>query len=285
MVYLMKEKFLEKVPVWYKDFDKYDMVLSDDIDGLISTSALKFAKNWDIEYFYDFETLYIADEIYFKEDKSVTRVWADVSIVIQNEKTFDNHINRVNLKDYTNPNAINPNIITDITNENYYDKYLGSSALVIWSLYDIPLPESEEGKMLLLAIDTTFKGFYGKQQYKDRNKFYLCDVLGFQELYEVQKRHTSTEFYQIIGRYNLAAKTRLNGEGYLRTDLDLKILSELLGIPINLPVKHMTEWRHLENKFSSFYGLKSIKDISQLVTIAFTGQNKGAYSVMKKKSA
>lgn len=285
MVYLMKEKFLEKVPVWYRDFDKYDVVLSDDIDGLISTSALKFAKNWDIEYFYNFETLYIADEIYFKEDKSVTRVWADVSIVIQNEKTFDNHINRVNLKDYTNPNAINPNIITDITNENYYDKYLGSSALVIWSLYDIPLPESEEGKMLLLAIDTTFKGFYGKQQYKDRNKFYLCDVLGFQELYEVQKRHTSTEFYQLIGRYNLAAKTRLNGEGYLRTDLDLKILSELLGIPINLPVKHMTEWRHLENKFSSFYGLKSIKDISQLVTIAFTGQNKGAYSVMKKKSA
>lgn len=281
----MKEKFLEKVPVWYRDFDKYDAVLSDDIDGLISTSALKFAKNWDIEYFYDFETLYIADEIYFKEDKSVTRVWADVSIVIQNEKTFDNHINRVNLKDYTNPNAINPNILTDITNENYYDKYLGSSALVIWSLYDIPLPESEEGKMLLLAIDTTFKGFYGKQQYKDRNKFYLCDVLGFQELYEVQKRHTSTEFYQLIGRYNLAAKTRLNGEGYLRTDLDLKILSELLGIPINLPVKHMTEWRHLENKFSSFYGLKSIKDISQLVTIAFTGQNKGAYSVMKKKSA
>lgn len=281
----MKEKFLEKVPVWYRDFDKYDVVLSDDIDGLISTSALKSAKNWDIEYFYDFETLYIADEIYFKEDKSVTRVWADVSIVIQNEKTFDNHINRVNLKDYTNPNAINPNIITDITNENYYDKYLGSSALVIWSLYDIPLPESEEGKMLLLAIDTTFKGFYGKQQYKDRNKFYLCDVLGFQELYEVQKRHTSTEFYQLIGRYNLAAKTRLNGEGYLRTDLDLKILSELLGIPINLPVKHMTEWRHLENKFSSFYGLKSIKDISQLVTIAFTGQNKGAYSVMKKKSA
>lgn len=279
----MKETFLEKVPAWYRDYKKYDVVLSDDIDGLVSTSALKFAKDWDVKYFYDFETLYIADGIYFKEDKSATRVWADVSIVIKNEKTFDNHINRVNLKDYSNPNAINPNIITGITNENYYDKYLGSSALVIWSLYDIPLPETEEGKMILLAIDTTFKGFYGKQQYKDRNKFYLCDLLGFQELYEVQKRHTSTEFYQLIGKYNLSVKTRLNGEGYLKTDLDLKFLSGMLGIPINISAKHMTVWRCLENKFSSFYGMKSIKDIPHLVTIAFTGQNKGAYSVMKSR--
>lgn len=38
-------KYLQKVPTWYKDFKKYDVVLSDDIDGLVSKSALKFAKN------------------------------------------------------------------------------------------------------------------------------------------------------------------------------------------------------------------------------------------------
>lgn len=281
----MKENYLQKVPEWYRDFTKYDIVLSDDIDGIVSTSALKFAKNWNVEYFYDFETLYIADEIYFKENKSHTRVWCDVSIVVQDEKTFDNHINRVNLNDYTNPNAINPNILSDITNENYYDKYLGSSALVIWSLYNIPLPESELGKMILLAIDTTFKGFYGKDQYKRANKHFLCDVLGLEKLYEVLKRHTSTEFYQLIGKYNLSAKTELNEEGYLKSNLDMKLLSDVLGIPIRLPVKRMTEWRTLENKFSTFYSLKTIKDIPRLVTIAFTGQNKGCYSVLKKKSA
>lgn len=283
----MKEEYLKKVPSWYRDFEKYDVVLSDDIDGLISTSALKYAKNWNVEYFYDFENLYINDEIYFKENKSVTRVWADVSIVIKDEKTFDNHINRVNLNDYTNPNAINPNILDDITNENYYDKYLGSSALVIWSLYNIPLPETELGKMILLAIDTTFKGFYGKEQYQKANKHFLCDVLGFEELYEVQKRHTSKEFYQLFDKYNLSTKTRLNEEGYLKTDLDLNFLTEMIGIPIILPVKRMTEWRTLENKFTSkrYFYLKTIKDIPRLVTIAFTGKNEISYSVMKKKTA
>lgn len=88
--------------------------------------------------------------------------------------TFDNNVNRVNLSDYTNPNAINSNILSDITNENYYDKYLDSIALLIWSIYNIPLPETELGKMILLAIDTTFKGFYGKDQYKRANKYFLC---------------------------------------------------------------------------------------------------------------
>ena len=50
----MKEKYLQKVPTWYSDFTKYDVVLSDDLDGIVSTSALKFAKNWNVEYFYDF---------------------------------------------------------------------------------------------------------------------------------------------------------------------------------------------------------------------------------------
>ena len=49
----MKEEYLQKVPTWYRDFTKYDVVLSDDIDGLVSTSALKYAKNWNVEYFYN----------------------------------------------------------------------------------------------------------------------------------------------------------------------------------------------------------------------------------------
>ncbi|MCM1526692.1 MAG: hypothetical protein NC091_05540 [Bacteroides sp.] len=284
----MKEQYLGKVSTWYRNFIKYDVVLSDDVDGLISTSALKFSKNWDVEYFYDFEKFYIADEIYFKENKSVTRVWADVSVVTKDdEKTFDNHVNRVNLNDYTNPNAINPNIIENITNENYYDKYLGSTALLIWSLYNIPLPESELGKMILLAIDTAFKGFYGLDQYKRANKHFLCDVLGMEDLYEVLKRHSKNEFYEIIGKYNLNAKIRLNDEGYLETDLDVKFLSDMLGIPIQLPVKKMTEWRSLDTKFTGkkYFCLKSIKDIPRLATIAFTGKNEISYSVFKKKTA
>lgn len=277
----MEKKYLEKVPDWYKSNEKFDLVLSDDIDGLVSTSALKFSKNWNVEYFYDFSTLYASNDVYFKENKSATRVWADVSIIVQDAKTFDNHVNRMSLDDYTNPNAINPNILSDITNKNYYDKYLGSTALIIWDLYKIPLPETEEGKMLLLCIDTTFKGFYGKPQYQRANKHFLCDVLDMEELYEVLKRHTQKEFYQMIEKYELSRKIRVNSDGYLHTNLDLDLLTRLLGIPVELPQIKMNRYASFENKFDGLFYKNSIK-AKGVVTAALTGMNKCAYSVIKK---
>ena len=276
----MKEKYLKKVPTWYNSNEKFETVLSDDVDGLISTSLLKHVKNWNVEYFYNFSTLYASNNVYNKKEKSVTRVWADVSIVVQNAMTFDNHVNRMNLQDYTNPNAINPNILDDVTNQNYYDKYLGSSALLIWDLYKIPLPKTEEGKMLLLCIDTTFKGFY-YDSYKEANRHFLCDVLDMEELYEVLKRHTKSEFYQMIDRYGLTQKIRINEYGQLETKLDLELLSRLLEIPVVLPTIMMERYKEFENKFSTYYGT-SIKNIKGVATLALTGKNKCSYSVVRK---
>lgn len=276
----MKERFLDRVPSWYRDFNKYDVVLSDDIDGLVSTSALKFSKNWDTKYFYDFQDLYIDNDIYFKENKSATRVWADVAI-LKNEMAFDNHVSRKNDSDWKNELCINPNLLANISNANYYSKYCGSTALLIWSMYDIPLPTTEEGKMLLLAIDTTFKGYYYNSQFKARNKFYLCDMFGFEELYEVEQRHTSKEFYDLIVRYNLSAKTKLVG-GKLHTDIDLETISELLGIPIVLPSQDFNLWRSFNKSKGYQYDMKSVKDINHIITLAFTGQHFAMYSTITK---
>ena len=278
----MKEKYLSKLPKWYNSNAKFETVLSDDVDGLVSTSLLKFAKGWNVEYFYDFSTLYASNNVYFKENKSATRVWADVSIVVQDAMTFDNHVNRMNLQDYTNPNAINPNILDNITNQNYYDKYLGSTALLIWDLYKFPLPKTEEGKMLLLCIDTTFKGFYGRERYKRANKHFLCDVLDMEELYEVLRRHTQKEFYQMINKYGLNKKIWVDDDGQLQTKLDLELLTQLLEIPIELPTLKMNEYMEFENKFAHFYG-KSIKEIKGVATLALIGKHKCAYSVVKRK--
>ena len=276
----MKEKYLKKVPTWYNSNEKFETVLSDDVDGLISTSLLKYAKNWDVEYFYDFSTLFASNNVYFKDKKSATRVWADVSIVVHDAMTFDNHVNRMNLQDYTNPNAINPNILDDVTNLNYYDKYLGSSALLIWDLYKIPLPTTEEGKMLLLCIDTTFKGFY-YDSFKEANRHFLCDVLDMEELYEVLKRHSKDEFYQMIGKYELNKKIWVNANGQLQTNLNIELLTELLEIPVELPTLKMNEYMEFENKFAQYYGT-SIKNIKGVATLALTGKNKCSYSVVKK---
>lgn len=282
MVNTVKEKYLSKVPTWYKSRDKFETVLSDDVDGLVSTSLLKFCKNWNVEYFYDFNTLYASNNLYFRENKSATRVWADVSIVVHDAMTFDNHVNRMNLQDYTNPNAINPNILDDITNENYFNKYAGSTALLIWDLYKVPLPSTEEGKMLLLCIDSTFKGFYNAS-YREANRHFLCDVLDMEELYEVLKRHTSSEFYQMIDKYELNKKIWVNADGQLQTNLNIELLTELLEIPVELPTLKMNEYMEFESKFAQYYGT-SIKNIKGVATLALTGKNKCSYSVVKKKT-
>ena len=275
----MREEYLSRVPEWYRSFEKFDVVLSDDLDGIVSTSALKFAKNWNVEYFYDFSKLYVTGQTYFKENKNATRVWADVAIT-RREMTFDNHISRKNLGDKLNDLCINPNVLTNVTNENYYDKYCGSSALLIWSLYNIPLPETELGKMLLLCIDSTFKGFFGYNNFKERNRFYLCDVLGFEELYEVEKRHSREEFYELITKYNLGAKTTIDKDGYLHTDLDLDFIGKELGIELSIPTdKCFIEWRELEeHKVNNFYG--DVASIKRLITLAYTGKNFVMYSTM-----
>lgn len=282
----MKEKYLSKVPDWYKSNDKFDLVLSDDIDSLCSIAVVQSVhKNWDVEYFYDFDNIYASNDVYFKEVKSATRVWVDVAIV-KEEMAFDNHISRKDMEDYTNSLCINPNILANVTNYGYTNKYAGSTALLVWSLYNIPLPKTEEGKMLLLAIDSTFKGFYSSR-FKERNRFFLCDVLGLEELYEVEKRHTLNEFYQIISKYGLSNKIRYNSETKrIETKLDVNTIGELLGIEIKLPAKEFNHWRSFEQYKGNMCGVKSVKDISKgLVTLAFTFQNVAKYSIVCKPVA
>lgn len=78
----MKKKYLEKVPDWYKSNEKFDLVLSDDIDSLASVAVIQsIHPNWEVDYFYDFDNIYASNDVYFKEKKSATRVWVDVAIV------------------------------------------------------------------------------------------------------------------------------------------------------------------------------------------------------------
>lgn len=286
MVFLVKEKYLDKVPDWYKRNDKLDLVLSDDVDSLVTVNVIKGVKSdWNVEYFYDFDNIYATNNVYSKKNKAATRVWCDVA-VIKEEMAFDNHISRKNIEDYTNPLCINPNILADVTNYAYTNKYAGSTALLVWSLYDLPLPESEEGKMLLLAIDSTFKGYYSNR-FRGRNKFFLCDVLDFEELYEVEQRHTVNEFYQVISKYELTRKIAYNKDTKLiETGLDLNTIGEILGIELNLPTKEFNHWRSFEQRQGNMHEIKSVKDIGKgLVTLAFTFQNVAKYSVVCRATA
>ena len=269
----MNKKYLNQLPGWYQDNGECDLVMSDDIDALVSASLLTRIKGWNVRYFYNFDSLYKNDS-----DKQHTRVWCDVAIIKNSERTFDNHVSRADKYDRVNKNCINPNLLNDVTARNYTRKYAGSTALLIWSIYGIPLPKTEKGKMLLLCIDSAFKGYYTKK-FNYMCKYYLRDMFGFGELIEVLERHTKEEFYQMIDEYHLTNKIVISNNGHLFTDLDLETIGQLLELDLELPNIQFNKVKDLERRSGKFTG--RIRDMKQKVlTLAYIYSDKVVCSVV-----
>lgn len=273
----MNIDYLEDIPQWFEEQNKLDLVLSNDIDSLLSCAILKKVKGWNIRYFYDFNNCYASKEL---KNSRNERCWVDVAI-LNGEKAFDNHVSMVTIWDEWNNQMINPNLIANITNEDYADKYAGSTALLIWSLYNLPLPKTEEGKMLLLCIDVAFKGHY-YERFEEANQFYLCDMFDFGELYDVMERHEMGEFYDLIDKYKLNDEITIDKNG-LHTKMDLKKIGELLGIEIELPDDSFLLWKEYEimqEKIEDY--IHTARDIANnIFTLAFTYRNNVRYSKVK----
>ena len=256
----------------YLTKNELDTVLSNDFDSLLSCSGLKKVKNWKIRYFWDFNSLFIDKEILDKPKKSQNRVWADGSVMIP-EKSFDNHLSESDEIERKNPQVINPNQLLGVKNENYHEKYSGSTALMIWSLYNLPLPASEKGKMILLCVDSAFLGFYN-ESFRERHIFYLSEVFGFSELVEVEKRHSKEDFERLVRELKLKSLIQYE-DGELTTELELTQISKELGLKIDLPRLDFT-------KIGSFQVVRTtlnqkIKDFVErqknVFSIVFTRKN------------
>lgn len=275
----MNLDYKENIPQWFEEQTKLDLVLSDDIDSLLSCALLERVKGWKPKYFYNFESCYASKEL--KNERN-ERCWVDVAIM-NGEKAFDNHVSMVTIWDEWNTQMINPNLMADITNDDYADKYAGSTALLIWSLYDLPLPKTEEGKMLLLCIDSTFKGHYNPK-FAEANQFYLCDMFDFGELYDVMERHKLSEFYDLIIKYNLN-DTIVVENGTLNCKMDLKKIGELLGVDIKLPDDSFLLWKEYEIMQTNINRyVETCKEIANnIFTLAFTYRNSARYSKEKVK--
>ena len=147
-------KFRDDIPQWYKDTDNRKLILTDDIDSFLSCMLLKHIKNWEISFFFDFNNIYRKKNegsIWFKDNV------IGVDAALTQGKCFDNHATDISNDDINNPEAININQYHGVTNMNYTDKYAGSTLLELWSLYEMPIPKYEYGKLLLLAVDGTFQ--------------------------------------------------------------------------------------------------------------------------------
>jgi hypothetical protein len=171
-----------------------------------------------------------------------------------------------------------------VTNDNYTDKYAGSTLLTVWSVYNIPLPETEIGKMLLLCIDSAYKGFYAPA-FHDIQKHYLVDIMGLDGLYDVIKRHTEEEFEDLIIEYGLRKKITWNNE-VIETELPLDEIGQALGIDLNIIPK--SEFFHIRQLKQVQTDLKKdceyVDDVSKHIkTFAIVYKNKIKYSKIKER--
>lgn len=215
----MREQYKERFPAWC-DFveEEYDLVLSNDVDSLLSCLWLNKMFGWRINYFYDFTALYQIRKS--KNDK----IYVDIDVV--NGKAWGNHVTLISKNSTFNKKMANLNSIFRINRENYCKKFAGSTLLTILSYYGYPaFLLSDETQLVLLAVDTTFKGFYNPDFHR-YNYFYVHNVLDFDYLFELQKQYTIDDFYSIIKEYNLHEKISIQNNK-LHTKIKLAEICKL----------------------------------------------------------
>jgi len=251
---------------------KYDLILSNDIDSLYSCIIIEQTKGYKINYFYDFRNLY--------QSKQTQNKYIGIDIDLVEGYCISNHVTRLSEQDKHNPKALNLN--NAITNDNYKEKYSGSTVLYLYRLLKLPLPDTEQGKMILLAIDASFKGFYNPD-FHAIHKHYLVDVLEFEELYYICQKYCIDDFISIIIKYNLNGKIWFNNGG-LQTNIKLRELQEVLGLPFFMPRIKFTKIKEFECITRPITNEKTKEEIdSKIFSLALTRKNYVNYSKLKQE--
>lgn len=269
----MKAILKDKFPQWCSDMERNQntLMLTDDFDSLLGCAIEKHVKGNEINYFYNFNKIFVAD----REDK---RKAIGIDLAIHKGKSWCNHVVRINENDYVNPETANINALLKVHSGNYTKKYAMSTALTMWSFYGLPLPKTKEGKMLLLCVDSSFLGHYN-DSFKSIHNQYL-QLLGFDELVDLLNQTTKSEYFNLQRKFNTKAKIQLNREGYLQTDLPLAELQGFFDFPIELPTQQFT----LRNTFKEAKGYtqttRSKDELNNLVSFALTGKREFKYTFL-----
>lgn len=278
------------VPKWvYRKNLNAVIVMSNDLDSLISCCMYSYLTGYPIGYFYDFETM---SAIHPKDMRE--RIYIDIAI--KKGKCIDNHVMRFTLYSKVNMEAVNFNSIYEISSDNYYDKFAMSTLIILYAIFkdELPLPKSELGKMMILAIDSGYLGFYDNR-YKEaflRN----LKALGLEELLEVLERHSLSEFQSITKRIKghkfeqfercfITDKLQFSysEEHNRKANKFLNKLSLLLGFPIALPNEGFEVTQQFHLCYKDAREVEDLMSNPRVYTYAFTAKNKIAVSLMQSK--
>ncbi|MFB4473321.1 hypothetical protein ACDI16_10270 [Oceanobacillus caeni] len=267
---IMNEQLKAKFPKWCFEDKQYSTVLTNDIDSLLGCMIEKEVNGNKINYFYDFEAMYVQDENDSLEKLGIDLAWTE-------GKVFDNHVTRMHHNSKFNQQSANINSILNVSRDNYFSKYTMSTAIMMWSFYDLPLPSTKLGKMLLLSIDVGFKGHYDSRFKEVHNKY--LKLLGYEELIDLLNNTKKQDYYDLIKKYKLYEHIKLDENGYLQTDLPLDVLSEALELQLELSSQPFTLQTEYTSKGRQVQGDEKGNLNKNVISFALTNRNYYKYTV------
>ena len=138
---------------WLNEKNK-SFIISADYDGLICASFLSHHLNWSLVGYYNMEKIWISQE---GLDQKNDLIWVDLDIVPKSGKTLGGHIVMLNKQlPLGLKSSCNPNILKNISSNNFNRKYpLSTLSFLLW-LFNISIPQNYFAQFLVLHSDSTW---------------------------------------------------------------------------------------------------------------------------------
>ncbi|MBI5996804.1 hypothetical protein [Clostridium perfringens] len=236
----MKQELKEQFPEWTKNIEKNPLILSDDIDSLMSYIFLRDCFNCKVRYYYDVNGENWTHKLYkqkgfdygLQDYKAIA-----VDLALEGYRCWDNHVIKVRDTDNTNNLSANLNVIDNISLDNYTDKWCVSTYITILSYYDVDISKwTREQLAILYAIDGVYYPF--QNNYSSKIDFKAIATEHLEQLgYEFLAKfiENNLEYIKKIkDDLNLDGKIKVK-DGKLTTDIKLDKLSEIFNMDISLP--------------------------------------------------
>lgn len=270
---LSNQSVKDLFPAWTHKTQDRDLLMTHDLDSVLACTILNDQEGYRINGFASFhEGVGLIDTVNAKK-------LIGVDFAMTGEKLcWDNHVTGLNANSYFNPNSANLNTIFKIHSQNgstYSKKMAFSTSLQVWTFYNLELPKTDEGKMLLLSIDSAYMGFYNSYFKPIWVKW--MKTLGLEELIDFCENHKEWEFKDFKKQYT----EKLNfQDGYVVYDeKSRKFVEDILGIELYIPIEQFQFFSKLTE-----YGieLSKIHDLSRdesVLCYAITSKNWVQYSI------
>ena len=164
MVFKQNEMF-SQFP-WIRE-KNLSMIISADYDGLICASLLHHHLNWQLEGYYDLNTIWITEKG-IQEKQNL--IWVDLNILPKQGKAIGGHI--VSISGDISPgfqSSCNPNILAKITAREFQRKFPFSTLIYLLWLHNIEINNDVLARLLVLHSDATWLKY---QQYPENSKYW-----------------------------------------------------------------------------------------------------------------